>query len=136
MSPAQRIPDRLGHRVDIDALAAIEYLANPYRADAVLAFQPALPLFVVDRHELFGDAVAEVEQSRGDAFDHADPLGRGNGQCLQFGEDQLGHALLPEPVGADKGIGRHPLPGQASGESHRGKRSSNVRGGKVVAQGA
>ena len=122
--PAQRIADRGGCRIDVDGLVRGQDLAHPQGAKAVLVLQPSFAFVFVDGDDLLRHPVDVLEQRGGDRLDHRHPHRFRDIDRAQFGEDQLIHPALTEPIGAHQRVDGHPVLRQSAGVLQR-------RGGRL-----
>ncbi len=132
--PPQWIADRRGGRIDVDGLGCGKDLPHPQGAKAVLVLQPAFTFVFVGDDDLLGDPVDVFEQCGGNRFDDRVPHLFGDIERAHFGEDQLIHQPLTEPIGANERVDGHPVLGQSPGVLQRRGRRLDPLHGDVVAQ--
>ena len=109
-------------------------LAHPQAAKTVLVLQPSLAFVFVDADDLLRHPVDVGEHRAGDRLDYRHPHRFRDIDRPQFGENQLIHPALTQPIGAHQRIDRHPALRQSAGVLQRGGGRLDTLDCDVVAQ--
>ena len=93
-------------------------------AKTVLVLQPSFAFVFIDTDDLLRHPVDVGEHRAGDRLDYRHPHRFRDVDRPQFGENQLIHPALTQPISAHQRIDRHPTLGQSAGVLQR-------RGGRL-----